>query len=218
MRLLIVEDEADLAASLVRSLTEQGFAVDLAPDGAAALTRLTDVPYDGVVLDLMLPRLDGRDVLERVRRAGTRVPVLVLTARDSSRDTVHLLNLGADDYLTKPFVFDELLARIRAMIRRAAGHPSPVTAIGDVEVDVAARRVTRGGRPVDLAAKEYALLEYLALHRGTLVTRARLYDHLYDHTEDTMSNVLDVYVANLRRKLGPDIVRTRRGQGYIIDP
>jgi two-component system, OmpR family, response regulator len=217
MRLLIVEDEVDLAASLARSLVEEGFAVDIAHDGAEALIRLDQGVCDAVVLDLMLPGIEGRDVLERLRRSGSRVPVLVLTARDAARDKVHLLNLGADDYLTKPFVFDELLARIRALIRRTTGHPAPVATIGDVQIDTAARRVTRSGTAVDLAAKEYALLEYLALHRGTLVTRARLYDHLYDHTEDTMSNVLDVYVANLRRKLGPDIVRTRRGHGYIIE-
>lgn len=217
MRLLIVEDETDLAQSLARSLREEAFAVDLVSDGHAALARLSEPGYDAVVLDLMLPGLDGARVLEAMRRAHARVPVLVLTARDATSDKVRLFGLGADDYLTKPFSFDELLARLHALIRRAAGQPAAMIVLDDVVIDVAARRVTRAGREVLLTAKEYALLEFLALHRGTLVTRTTLYEHIYDHTEDTLSNVLDVYVASLRRKLGPTIVRTRRGQGYMIE-
>jgi two-component system OmpR family response regulator len=217
MRLLIVEDEADLAASMARSLREQGFAVDIAPDGVEALQLIADHSFDAAVLDLMLPKLDGAGVVEKLRRTQLSLPVLVLTARDPTTEKVRLLDLGADDYLTKPFSFDELLARIRALIRRAANRPAPVAVIGDVQLDLVARRVTRAGREVVLTAKEYALLEYLTLHRGTLVSRTTLYEHLYDHTEDTLSNVLDVYVASLRRKLGPDIVRTRRGHGYMID-
>jgi two-component system, OmpR family, response regulator len=217
MRLLVVEDEEDLAASLARSLREEGFAVDVATDGADALLHLAEPGYDAVILDLMLPKLDGASVLRHVRRGHSRVPVLVLTARDATADKVRVLDLGADDYLTKPFSFDELLARVRALIRRAAVHPSPAAVIGKIHLDTAARRVTRGGREIALTAKEYALLEYLALHRGTVVSRTTLYEHLYDHTEDTLSNVIDVYVANLRRKLGADVVRTRRGQGYLIE-
>jgi two-component system, OmpR family, response regulator len=217
MRLLIVEDEADLAASLARSLREEGFVVDVAGDGRAALAHLHEPGYDAVVLDLMLPGVDGARVLEAIRAGRAAVPVLVLTARDATSDKVRLFNLGADDYLTKPFAFEELLARLRALIRRAAGQARATTVVGDVVIDMAARRVIRAGREVLLTAREYALLEFLTLHRGTLVTRTTLYEHLYDHTEDTQSNVLDVYVASLRRKLGATLVRTRRGQGYMID-
>jgi two-component system OmpR family response regulator len=217
VRLLVVEDEPDLAATLRKSLTEEGFAVDLAADGEEALWQAESVPYDAVVLDVMLPRLGGIDVLRRLRMSGSRVPVLVLTARDGSADKIAALNTGADDYLTKPFTFAELLARIRALIRRAVGAPSPLLRLGAVEIDTSARRVSRDGVDVELSPKEYALLEYLALHRGTLVTRTMLHEHIYDDQDSTMSNVVDVYVASLRRKLGRDLIRTSRGSGYIID-
>jgi two-component system OmpR family response regulator len=217
MRILVVEDEPDLAATLHKALTEEGFAVDVAGDGEDALWQAGSVHYDVIVLDLMLPAVDGLTVLARLRAAGSRVPVLVLTARDSSAEKVGALNSGADDYLTKPFTFAELLARIRALIRRAAGSPAPLLRLGDVTIETSSHRVTRAGVDVELAPKEYALLEYLALHRGTLVTRTTLHEHIYDERDATMSNVVDVYVAAVRRKLGRDLIRTCRGEGYIID-
>jgi two-component system OmpR family response regulator len=217
MRILVVEDEPDLAATLHTALTEEGFAVDVAGDGDDALWQAGSIDYDVIVLDLMLPGVDGLTVLARLRAAGARVPVLVLTARDSSAEKVGALNTGADDYLTKPFTFAELLARIRALIRRAAGSPAPVLRLGEVAIETSSHRVTRGGVDVELAPKEYALLEYLALHRGTLVTRTTLHEHIYDERDATMSNVVDVYVAAVRRKLGRDLIRTCRGEGYIID-
>jgi two-component system OmpR family response regulator len=217
MRILVVEDEPDLAATLHKALTEEGFAVDVAGDGEDALWQAGSINYDAIVLDLMLPGVDGLKVLARLRAAGSRVPVLVLTARDSSAEKVGALNAGADDYLTKPFTFAELLARIRALIRRAAGSPAPMLRLGEVTIETSSHRVTRGGVDVELAPKEYALLEYLALHRGTLVTRTTLHEHIYDERDATMSNVVDVYVAAVRRKLGRDLIRTCRGEGYIID-
>ncbi|HXG62335.1 MAG TPA: response regulator transcription factor [Planctomycetota bacterium] len=216
MRVLLVEDERDLAAALRRALEEESFAVDVAHDGESGLFNAESWPYDAVVLDLMLPRLDGRRLLARLRETKA-TPVLVLTARDAPAEKAALLNAGADDYVTKPFELGELVARLRALIRRAAGKPAPVLRIGAVEIDTASRTVRRGGRPVDLTPKEYALAEFLALHRGELVTRTMIYDHLYDENDDTLSNVVDVYVSNLRRKLGKDFVETRRGQGYIVD-
>ena len=217
MRILVVEDEPDLAATLHKALTEEGFAVDVAGDGEDALWQAGSINYDVIVLDLMLPAVDGLTVLARLRAAGSRVPVLVLTARDSSAEKVGALNTGADDYLTKPFTFAELLARIRALIRRAAGSPAPMLRLGEVTIETSSHRVTRAGVDVELAPKEYALLEYLALHRGTLVTRTTLHEHIYDERDATMSNVVDVYVAAVRRKLGRDLIRTCRGEGYIID-
>lgn len=217
MRLLVVEDEPDLGASLVRSLREEGFAVDLAPDGIEAAALLERPDYDAVLLDLMLPRLDGWRLLEQLRRGDNPVPVLVLTARDTTADAVRLLSIGADDYVTKPFAFDELVARTRALIRRSTRQASPLIAIGDVAIDTAAQRVTRQDREVVLAAKEYALLEYLALRRGAVVSRATLHERLYDLSSEAQSNVIDVYIASLRRKLGPDVIQTRRGQGFLIE-
>ena len=156
-------------------------------------------------------------MLKRLRASGNGAPVLVLTARDATADKVRALDWGADDYLTKPFTLAELLARIRALIRREAGSRTPILRVGDVQIETSARRVTRAGIEVELAPKEYALLEFLALHRGKLVTRSLLYEHLYDDREDTMSNLIDVYVSSIRRKLGPDLIKTRRGAGYIID-
>jgi two-component system OmpR family response regulator len=217
MRLLVVEDEPDLAATLRKALVEAGFAVDTTADGEEAIWQATSTPYDAIVLDLMIPTMDGWEVVRQLRDKGNRTPILILTARDATADKVKALNSGADDYLTKPFTLVELVARLRALIRRAAGSPAPVLRVGDVQIETSARRVTRGGVEVELAAKEYALLEFLVLHRGTLVTRAMLYEHIYDDRDDTMSNVVDVYVARLRRKLGHDLITTHRGAGYIID-
>jgi two-component system OmpR family response regulator len=217
VRLLVVEDEPDLAATLRKSLVEEGFAVDVVSDGQDALWQASSIAYDVVILDLMLPGLSGIDILRNLRAAGNRVPVLVLTARDGSADKISALNTGADDYLTKPFTFAELLARVRALIRRSAGVASPVVQLGSVSIDTSARRARRDGVDIELSPKEFALLEFLALHRGKLVTRSMLHDHIYDDEDATMSNVVDVYVASLRRKLGRDVIRTRRGEGYIID-
>jgi len=217
MRILLVEDEPDLAATLRKTLAESGFSVDVTGDGEEALWLTEGTAYDVIVLDLMIPIVDGWEVMRRIRARGDRSPVLVLTARDATIDKVRALDSGADDYLTKPFTLDELLARIRALIRRAAASPAPIIRLGDVEIESSARRVTRAGAAVDLAPKEYALLEFLALHRGTLVTRSVLYEHIYDDRDDSMSNLVDVYVSTLRRKLGHALIRTCRGSGYIID-
>ncbi len=216
MRILIVEDEIDLARVVRKGLEEEGFAADEAHDGESGLYNALTCDYDAIILDLMLPKLDGWEILRRLR-TRKKTPVLILTARDAAVDKVKGLDTGADDYLTKPFRLDELLARVRALIRRAADHPAPVVRLGDIEINTASRTVKKGGRETILSPKEYALLELLALHRGELVTRTMIYDHIYDENEDTLSNVVDVHVANLRRKLGKDLVKTRRGEGYLID-
>ncbi|HWB00694.1 MAG TPA: response regulator transcription factor [Pirellulales bacterium] len=215
MRVLIIEDQTDLRRVLMDMLEENGFAVDVAADGLDGLAKAMAYPYDVIVLDIMLPKLDGRRVLESLR-ATHGTPVLILSARDALDDRVAGLNLGADDYLTKPFDRAELLARLRALVRRSAGKAAPTVVIGDLKVDLAARTVTRGDEAIALTAREYALLEYLALHRGRVVERAELYDHLFDETDDTVSNVLDVYVSVVRKKLGPHVIETRRGLGYVI--
>jgi len=217
VRILVVEDEPDFARALVRALEEEGFAVDLAGDGDEGLFLATEVAYAAIVLDLMLPKRDGWSVLDRLRRAGRQTPVLVLTARDSVDDRVRGLNLGADDYLAKPFALVELVARLRALIRRAAGDVAPIVAIGDVRVDTTARRVELAGLPMELTAREYAILELLVQRRGRLVTRTEIHDHIYGDSADVLSNTVDVHVASLRRKLGRELIETRRGLGYLID-
>ena len=217
MRLLVVEDERDLADTLRRALEEEEFAVDIAGDGEDALFKIREMPYDAVVLDLMLPRLDGWSVLQRARADGIRTPVLILTARDVIDDRVRGLNLGADDYLTKPFALAELVARVRAMIRRAYGNPVAALQLGDLTIDTAAREVRRHGLPIELTAREFAILELLTRSRGSVVARATICEHIYNEETDVLSNVIDVHVAALRRKLGADLIRTRRGEGYIID-
>ena len=216
VRLLVVEDELDLLRALEKAFREEGYAVDTASDGEDGLFKATAWDYDAIVLDLMLPKLDGGELLKRLRRTKT-TPVLVLTARDALPDRVKGLDAGADDYLVKPFERLELLARIRALVRRSAGQAVSVLGIGDVKIDMASRTVTRQGEAINLTPREYALVEFLALHRGKIVTRTMLYDHLFDENEDSLSNLLDVHVSNLRKKLGPDFVVTRRGQGYLID-
>src|SRR5688500_11920080 len=215
MRLLVIEDELDLLRVIQQSLEEEGFAVDTAADGEIGLGKARSWDYDAIILDLMLPRLDGFSLLCELRKTK-RTPVLLLTARDATSDKVKGFDSGADDYVTKPFEIDELTARVRALIRRSANQPSPVIEVGDVRIDTAARTVQKAGEPVTLTAKEYALVELLVLNRGKLVTRTMIYDHIYDETDDTFSNVVDVYVANLRRKLGKDFIETRRGMGYIV--
>ncbi len=216
MRVLVIEDEVDLCHLLARALRTAGYAVDTARDGDEGLFKATSWEYDAVVLDLMLPKRDGWQVLQELRRQRP-TPVLILTARDTVRDRVLGLDGGADDYLVKPFDLQELLARLRAIIRRAAGQARSSIRIGDVEIDTAARLVTQGGRPVPLTAREYALVELLALHRGKLVSRSMIYDHLFDENDDTLSNLIEVYVSNVRKKLGREFIATRRGQGYLVD-
>ena len=215
MKILLIEDEEDLLQVISIALRENGFSVDLAPDGVQGLAKAQSADYDAIVLDLMLPGIDGWTVLERLRETKP-TPVLILTARDAVADRVKGLDKGADDYLTKPFRLEELIARLRALIRRSVGSQSPVLDLGEVMIDTAARTVSKGGSLVELSAKEYALLELLALHRGRLVTRTMIYEHIYGEEDDTLSNVVDVYVSNLRRKLGNALIETRRGQGYII--
>jgi two-component system OmpR family response regulator len=217
MRILIVEDEADLARGLRQALEEEGYSVDVARDGEGASRCAGALAYDAIVLDLVLPKRDGWSVLAELRATGNGSPVLILTARDEVADKVRGLDAGADDYLTKPFEVDEFLARVRALIRRSAGQPTPVVRLGDIEVDTVARIVRSGGRPVELTAKEYALVELLVRNRGRVVSRTEIYDHIYDEDDDTLSNVVEVYVSNLRKKLGRDFITTRRGQGYIVD-
>jgi two-component system OmpR family response regulator len=216
MRVLVIEDEPELLHVLAQAMREDGYAVDEAADGEDGQFKATSWEYDAVVLDLMLPRLDGWQVLAALRRER-KTPVLILTARDAVTDRVRGLDAGADDYLVKPFDLSELLARLRALIRRAAGQADPVIAIGDVAIDTRARTVMRHGKGIALTAREYALVELLALHRGRLVSRALIYEHLFDEDEDTLSNLVDVHVSNVRKKLGKDFITTRRGQGYVID-
>jgi two-component system OmpR family response regulator len=217
MRLLLVEDEADLAHALRRTLTEQLFAVDVAPDGEEAQFLMAELVYDVIVLDLMVPKKSGWALLAELRGEGCRTPVLVLTARDAIEDRVRALDLGADDYLVKPFAAAELTARLRALVRRAAGNPSPIHVIGNVTIDTAARTVCRAETPIELTAREYAILELMVRRRGTLVTRAAICAQIYDEHSDVLSNVVDVHVAALRRKLGAAFIQTRRGHGYIVD-
>ncbi len=215
MRILLIEDEPALLAVLAKALREEGYAVDAAADGEEGLYKAREVAYDAIVLDVMLPRLDGWEVLRHLRESK-KTPVLMLTARDAARDRVRGLDAGADDYLVKPFDLKELFARLRAIIRRAAGQTLNVIEIGNVSIDTAARRVTLSGSPVALTAREYCLLEFLAMHRGETVTRTALYEHLFDEDDDSLSNLLDVHVSNLRKKLGRELIATRRGHGYSI--
>lgn len=215
MRLLLIEDEPDLLSGLTRALRRAGYSVDTAEDGEDGLFKSLEVDYDAIVLDVMLPRMDGWGVLAKLREKKS-TPVMMLTARDATKDRVRGFDTGADDYLVKPFELDELLARLRALIRRSAGKSTPALVLGEVKIDTASRTVTRGGDPVSLTSREYAVLEYLALHRGRLVTRTTLYEHLYDDSGDTLSNMMDVLIYNLRTKLGRDLITTRRGHGYCI--
>jgi two-component system OmpR family response regulator len=216
MRVLVVEDEPDLLASLAKALREDGYAVDGALDGEEGLYKAESYDYDAIILDVMLPVLDGWELLRRLRHTK-KTPVLMLTARDAIPDRVRGLDSGADDYLVKPFDLEELLARVRALIRRSASQAQPNLVIGDVVIDTAARTVCRRGQIVPLTAREYALVEFLALHRGKVVTRTMLFEHLFDENDSTFSNLLDVHVSNIRKKLGYDFITTRRGHGYCIE-
>ena len=216
MRLLVVDDEPRLIKSLSRALREAGYAVDVAADGVEGLFKAEACDYDAIVLDLMLPGLDGWTVLERLRKKKS-TPVLLLTARGATDDRVRGLDSGADDYLPKPFDLPELLPRVRALIRRATGQATSRISLGPIGIDMRSKSVELEGRPVTLTPREFAILEYLALHRGEVVSRSTLYEHLFDESEDTLSNLLDVHVFSIRKKLGADVIVTRRGQGYLVE-
>ena len=215
MRVLVIEDEPDLLATVAEALRENGYAVDEAGDGRSGLFKAGGTDYDAVVLDLMLPGLSGWDFLKELRKTKA-TPVLILTARDATADRVRGLDAGADDYLTKPFELIELQARLRALIRRSAGQAEAKIVVGDVTLDTANRTAYQNGKPVSLTPREYALVELLAMHKNKLVTRTMIYEHLFDESSDTLSNLVDVHVANVRRKLGKDLIVTRRGEGYTI--
>jgi len=215
MRLLVIEDDPDLQRSLVANLREENYAVDAAGDGGEGLYLAKETDYDCILLDAMMPVMDGWELLVELRKVK-KTPVLMLTARDGIADRIRGLDGGADDYLVKPFDIDELLARLRALIRRASGEAVRVIDLGDVQLDLAGREISRDGKAVSVTAREYALVEYLALKRGRVVSRAELYEHLFDADDDTLSNLLDVHVSNVRKKLGSGLVVTRRGHGYLI--
>lgn len=215
MRVLVVEDELDLLRTIAQALREDGYAVDEAADGQEGLYKATSWEYDVIVLDLLLPKLTGWQVLEKLRVTHT-TPVLILTARDGVDDRVKGLDSGADDYLAKPFHLKELKARLRSLIRRSNGMASSQIQVGELIVDTTAKTVTRGQTLLMLTPREFSLLELLAIHRGQVVTRTRIYEHLFDETDDSLSNLVDVHVSHLRRKLGKDFITTRRGQGYIL--
>ena len=216
MRILIVEDDRDLAEQLRGALSDAAYAVDMALDGEEAQFLGETEPYDAIVLDLGLPMIDGVTVLERWRAAGHAMPVLILTARDTWRDKVAGFDAGADDYVAKPFQMEELLARLRALIRRAAGHASAALTCGPVLLDSAAARVTVDGAPIKLTAQEYKLLAYLMHHQDKAVSRTELTEHIYDQDFDRDSNIIEVFVGRLRKKLGVPVIETVRGIGYRL--
>jgi DNA-binding response OmpR family regulator len=220
MRILLIEDYDLLRESVTQGLQEAGFAVDACADGEEGLWLAESSDYDVIILDLMLPRLDGLSVLKRLRIKGKQTHVLILTAKGTSEDRVTGLELGADDYLVKPFIFAELLARVRALVRRRYDAKSPVIRVGDMEIDTLARKVCRGGESVELSAREYALLEFLALRAGQVVTRTDIWEHVYDANATASSNVVDVFIGHLRRKVErpgmPALIHTRRGHGYVL--
>jgi DNA-binding response OmpR family regulator len=220
MRVLVAEDHATLARSIADGLRDEGYAVDLTFDGEEALHLARSNPYDAILLDILLPHRDGWSILTELRRAGNKTPVLCLTARDAVEDRVRGLNLGADDYLVKPFAWDELAARVRAAIRRGHGHKSTVLVIGDLEIDLARKAVRRGGRSIELSAREFSLLEYLAHREGQVVSRSEIWEHLYDQHDEATSNVVDVYIGYLRNKIDRGfetrLIHTRRGMGYVL--
>lgn len=217
MRLLIVEDEKRLAISLARGLTAEGFAVDVVHDGLEGLHRASEGAYDLVVLDIMLPGMNGYRVCAALRAVGHEVPILMLTAKDGEYDEAEGLDTGADDYLTKPFSYVVLVARVRALLRRRGGSASPVVTVGALRMDTAARRIHLGGDEIVLTTKEFAVLEQLALRAGQLVSKAEILEHVWDFAYDGDPNIVEVYVSTLRRKLGAAAIRTVRGAGYRLE-
>jgi two-component system OmpR family response regulator len=218
MRLLIVEDDPDLNRQLAGALEEAGYAVDRAFDGEEGHFLGDTEPYDAIVLDLGLPKMDGLSVLEAWRRAGRTVPVLILTARDRWSDKVQGFDAGADDYVAKPFHMEEVLARLRALLRRAVGHATSEFTCGPVRLDTRASRVTVAGTAVKLTSHEYRLLAYLMHHQGRVVSRTEIVEHLYEQDFDRDSNTIEVFVGRLRKKLGVDVIQTVRGLGYLLAP
>jgi DNA-binding response OmpR family regulator len=220
VRVLLVEDHRPLSRALKRGLEEEGFAVDLAEDGEEGDYKARGASYDVIVLDLMLPKKDGLTLLREWRRDGMATHVLCLTAKDTTEDKVRGLDIGADDYLTKPFQLEELLARLRALIRRQHQVKDPIIRIFDLELDTAARTVRRGGQAIHLTPREYALLQFLAFHRGKVVTRSMIWEHLYDEHDENTSNVVDVYIRYLRTKIDKGfetpLIMTRWGEGYLL--
>jgi len=214
MRVLIAEDNAELARQVKNTLSYERYVVDVASDGEEGLFLAGNEPYDAVILDLGLPRLDGLSVLRQLRSSGNRVPVLILTSRDTWREKVTGLRAGADDYLAKPFEFEELLARLEALIRRASGHSSPILTCQNIVLDTNGARVTVDGNPVELTALEYRTLEYLMQHPEKVVSKTELTEHIYDQDFDRDSNVIEVLINRLRGKLSADAIQTRRGLGY----
>ena len=220
MKILVVDDEAPTAAFLRRGLTEEGFAVDVAPDAASADEQVADNDYDAIILDVMLPGADGFTLCRRWRKAGVTTPILFLTARDDVADRVRGLDRGGDDYLVKPFAFAELLARVRALLRRPrAMTGTPELRVGDVVIDTSRRKVSRGGRSIELTTREYQLLEHLVRNAGKVVSRTALWNHVWESGTEPDSNAVDVYIRYLRNKLGrtPDLIRTVRGGGYVLE-
>ncbi|HEU5013123.1 MAG TPA: response regulator transcription factor [Roseiflexaceae bacterium] len=220
MRVLIVEDEASIADFLRRGLTESGYAVDVAEDGDEALAWVTAAPYDVIVLDRMLPRRDGLSVCREIRGRGLRMPILMLTARDTVDDRVAGLDAGADDYLVKPFAFAEVLARLRALLRREPLTHAPILQVGDLAIDTATQTVQRGSTPITLTSKEYSLLEYMARHANRVLTREMIAEHVWDYSFDNITNVIDVHIRALRRKIDEPfeqkLIHTVRGSGYRL--
>ncbi len=220
MRILLAEDERDLNQIIVQKLTSDGYSVDSCFDGEEALEILDCTEYDAIILDLMMPRADGLTVLRRLRGTGKTTPVLILTARDAVEDRVKGLDSGANDYLIKPFSFDELSARLRAMTRTSFGRISNVLQIADLTLDCATHAVERGGRPIRLSAKEYALLEYLMNNQGIVLSREQIEDHIWNYDYEGGTNVVDVYISYLRKKIDSDspvrLIHTIRGRGYVL--
>jgi DNA-binding response OmpR family regulator len=221
MRILVIEDYPPLRDSLVRGLREAGYAVDAEGDGEEGLWLAMEVDYDVIVLDLMLPKMDGLTVLKRLRAGDHPARVLILTARDTVPDRVAGLNQGADDYLVKPFAYSEFLARVQALIRRRYDIGSPIIEVGELVIDLPSRTVRQAGRTVELTAREYALLEFLALRKGRVQSRTEIWEHIYDVNAEPNSNVIDVYIRMLRKKLErdglPRLIHTRRGMGYVLE-
>ena len=220
MKILIIEDEKNLAEILKKGLEENGFTIDLSFDGEEGLFMAETYPYDAVLLDILLPKVNGLTILNKLRAKEIDVPALMITAKGEVEDRIKGLNIGADDYIAKPFDFSELLARLKSVIRRSKGKPSPVIAIDDLTIDTNSRIVTRAGKEVKLSATEYNLLEYLALNSGRVVSRTELIEHIYDTEFDLDSNIIDVYVNYLRNKIdkgfSKQLIKTIRGAGYIL--
>lgn len=222
MRILVVEDDADMSRLIVRGLAEQAYAVDASATGEDALERATTTPYDAIVLDAMIPPPDGFEVCRRLRQDGVSVPILMLTARDALADRIEGLDSGADDYLVKPFEFAELLARLRAVLRRRDARRDPVLELDDLQIDTRSHRVTRAGEELVLTTKEYSLLEYLCLNAGRVIGREEIAEHVWNEQFDPFSNLIEVYIGRLRRSIDRDrsttLIQTIRGAGYILEP